>query len=35
MTVLDKDHAFWRLQEVFDYLRSSAAVNWDALRLIV
>ena len=35
MTVLDKDCAFWRLQEVFDYLRSSVVVNWDAPRLIV
>ena len=38
MTVLDKDHAFCRLQEVFDYIlhhRSSAVVNWNALRLIV
>ena len=35
MTVLDKDCAFWRLHEVFDYLRSSAAVNWDSLLPIV
>lgn len=37
MTVLDKDRAFWRLQEVFDHIlhRSSTAVNWEALRLVV
>ena len=35
MTILDKDRAFWMLQDVFDYLRSSTAVNWGALRLIL
>jgi hypothetical protein len=35
MTVIDKDRAFWILQEAFDYIRGSAAVNWDALRLIL
>jgi len=34
MTIIDKDRGFWILQEAFDYIRSSAAVNWDALRLI-
>jgi len=35
MTVLDKDRAFWMLQEVFDYICGSAAVHWGALRLIL
>jgi hypothetical protein len=35
MTVIDKGRAFWMLQEAFDYIRGSAAVNWDALRLIL
>ena len=36
MTLTDQQHAFWTLQEVFDYLRQSpVAVNWEALRLIL
>jgi hypothetical protein len=35
MTVIDKDRAFWMLQDAFDYVRNSAVVNWHALRLIL